>query len=173
MALWWSSFFFFSNPTLEIFQKLNERNGTKYRGVEDFDFQMVRSLRSSTEKKKEKRTSIRRTIGEEEEKKKKLGQVSLSKTWLRKKNIAIDALVSFERERERDLFRTTAKLLSKVFFNEQNSIDEPIHRNLCRALIEPNKWKRRRNVHAERVCKAFWKRFATEKSVSTREKKCN
>lgn len=43
------------------------------------------------------------------------------------------------RERERDLFRTTAKLLSKVFFNEQNSIDEPIHRNLCRALIEPNK----------------------------------
>ena len=45
-----------------------------------------------------------------------------------------------ERERERgDLFRTAAKLLSKVFFNEENSIDEPIHRNLCRALIEANK----------------------------------
>lgn len=172
MALWWSSFFF-SNSTLEIFQKLNERNGTKYRGVEDFDFQMVRSLRSSTEKKKKKKGRRFEERSGRRRKKKKLGQVSLSKTWLRKKNIAIDALVSFERERERDLFRTTAKLLSKVFFNEQNSIDEPIHRNLCRALIEPNKWKRRRNVHAERVCKAFWKRFATEKSVSTREKKCN
>lgn len=45
-----------------------------------------------------------------------------------------------KKERERgDLFRTAAKLLSKVFFNEENSIDEPIHRNLCRALIEANK----------------------------------
>ena len=53
-----------------------------------------------------------------------------------------DRCVFRERERERgriDLFRTTAKLLSKVFFNEENSIDEPIHRNLCRALIEANK----------------------------------
>lgn len=70
--------FFFSNPTLEIFQKLNERNGTKYRGVEDFDFQMVR-LRSSTEKKRKKDVDSKNDRGGGG-KKKKLGQVSLSKT---------------------------------------------------------------------------------------------
>lgn len=128
--------FFFSNPTLEIFQKLNERNGTKYRGVEDFDFQMVR-LRSSTEKKRKKDVDSKNDRGGGG-KKKNLDKCHFQKLDFEKKTLR-SMRSCLSKERERDLFRTTAKLLSKVFFNEQNSIDEPIHRNLCRALIEPNK----------------------------------
>lgn len=101
----------------------------------DVDFQMVRSL---VERKKKKDVDSKNDLGEGEGKK-TWTSVTFKNLTSKKKS---DRCVFRERERERgriDLFRTTAKLLSKVFFNEENSIDEPIHRNLCRALIEANK----------------------------------
>ena len=103
----------------------------------DVDFQMVRSL---IEREKNERSRRRREgknldkchfqkLDFEKKKKERWERIDVPRVFRKRK-----------KERERgDLFRTAAKLLSKVFFNEENSIDEPIHRNLCRALIEANK----------------------------------
>lgn len=124
--------FFFSDPTRDFSQvKRNKISLEWNRGV-DVDFQMVRSL---VERKK-KGVDSKNDLGKG---KKTWTSVTFKNLTSKKKS---DRCVFRERERERgriDLFRTTAKLLSKVFFNEENSIDEPIHRNLCRALIEANK----------------------------------
>ena len=145
----------------------------------DVDFQMVRSL---IEHEKNER-SRRRREG------KNLDKCHFQKLDFekKKKNVGSGSmcLVSFEREKKRererergDLFRTAAKLLSKVFFNEENSIDEPIHRNLCRALIEANKWKRRKDVRARtartlHVRQSLLKTFRHRKVCFNEGKKCN
>lgn len=93
-------FFFFSNPTLEIFQKLNERNGTKYRGVKDFDFQMMRSLRSSTEKKRKKDVDSKNDRGGGG-KKKNLDKCHFQKLDFEKKTLrSMRSCLSREKERE-------------------------------------------------------------------------